>query len=90
MTPKAMSKQIINLEEIWEDAIKKYVSQYLNTDANTQKSVEELAVSAMRQAVEQAIDLCAENADTTWEGSQIDGKVVIKKQSILNTKNQIK
>jgi len=50
----------------------------------------EHAINAMREACNQCFELAAEEAKTTWEGSQIDGGVVINKQSILKLKERVK
>ena len=42
-------------------------------------------LNAMREACEQTVDLCAENAIA----EQINNRIQINKQSILNTKTQI-
>ncbi len=78
----------VNLEEI----LKKHSDAWFNDvhPYNVDSDADEYRINAMREACNLTVELCAENARTTWEGSQIDGGVVINKQSILNTKNQIK
>jgi hypothetical protein len=78
-----MSKQI-NLEEVLKinsDELNHNQGWYNETDVLT----------AMRQAVEQAIDLCAENASIDWLNVENEEDISrIDKQSILNTKQLIK
>ena len=51
-------------------------------------TVKELVLQVMRNACNQAIDLCAENA-TLYTNGGVDFGHLLNKQSILNTKDQI-
>lgn len=74
----------INLEEILNKVI----------GIETKSDSFKLAVlEAMKEACNQAIDLCTWNAKTTFDCDQFDeldeGTTVIDRDSILNTKKQI-
>lgn len=85
----------IKLKEIYESRL---YTESCSTDGVV--NVKDVALLAMRDACNQAIDLCAKNADTIFEdvcikqrlrkGGIFINEKVIDKQSILKTKDQIK
>ena len=93
-----MSERKINLEEILKENLNLYI-QYWLSKAEYRK---EFIINAMKEAIKQALELAAENADLTycsyeWEipegaistGDNEYGHCYIDKQSIVNTINQI-
>lgn len=52
-------------------------------------NVNKCILSAMREACEQTVDLCAKNAKLYTKGG-VDVGHLLNKESILNTKTQIK
>ena len=55
------------------------------------KQQQNAVIFLMRKACKQTIELCAENAETKYYAPRFDAapKVIIDKQSILNTEKQI-
>lgn len=75
----------INLKKIYE---KEYSFCPANSLTNTQV---EFVIYAMREACNQVVNLCAENAVTTQlELGNNCSTIIINKESILKTKDQIK
>lgn len=74
----------INLKEIWNKWFEECYSKGVIKP-------EQAVLGAMKEVCEKAIDLSAENAQLTWEVIDYNEKTYwVDKESILNTKNQIK
>ena len=76
----------INLEEIFKEHIQPY--------RMSQDTMTNCCLKAMREAIKQALELAAENAETEKEILPECGVLksvgVVNKQSILDTINQVK
>lgn len=81
-----MSERKINLEEIlWKSFYNNGIPKPTHSLAEiTQKAVKE----AMKEACRQILELVAENAEVTINSIE-DLKLIVDKQSILDTINQI-
>lgn len=84
-----MPERKINLTEILEDF------GICDNSTHPNKQIREkhlVIIAAMKEACKQTLELAAENAYTKWNGDYIEipiDTVVIDKQSILDTINQI-
>ena len=80
----------INLEEILLSTVPK--DCYWGEMGNLTNCPKEYALDAMKEACKQVLELAAENADGNIvdDSNFSNGRVVIDKQSILNTINQAK
>ena len=79
----------IDLNAILNESIRKWEANI--EPFNDNSSIDDAYINAMREAVNQAIDMCAENARVERVYPDLHPSYeIIDKQSILQTKNQIK